>query len=108
MLIGRQQSYAETIMSIAYLQAAFRCTCQSSRPRARLQLEGFIKVMLAIGINLNFPDLAGKKAFRLPAQQARFLGFVVDESQQCFFLPEEKSQDRSLRSMLQTFSAALR
>ncbi|KAL0026206.1 hypothetical protein WJX77_002194 [Trebouxia sp. C0004] len=36
---------------------------------------------------LNFVDLAGKKAFRLPAQRAqraRFLGFLVGESQQCW------------------------
>ena len=69
-----------------------RCACESSRPRARLQSEGLIKVLLAIGTVLNTPDPAGTKALWLPAQQARFLGFTVDAAQQRFLLPEDKKQ----------------
>ena len=58
-----------------------------------LQSEGLIKVLLAIGTVLNTPDPSGKKALWLPAQQARFLGFIVHSAQQRFILPEEKKLD---------------
>lgn len=71
--------------------------------RASLQSEGVIKAVLAVATILNIPSLTGKRALWLPAQRARFLGFLLDESQQCFLLPEEQSHDRSL---LQTCSAS--
>ena len=49
-------------------------------------------MLLAIGTVLNTPDPAGKKALWLPAQQARFLGFIIDAAQQRFLLPEERKQ----------------
>ena len=49
-------------------------------------------MLLGIGTVLNTPDPAGKKALWLPAEQARFLGFIVDAAEQRFLLPEDKKQ----------------
>ena len=70
-----------------------RAACESSRPRARLQLEGLNKVLIAIGPILSAPDKDGRKAQWLPSRQCRFLGFVIDAESQRFVLPEEKKQD---------------
>lgn len=59
----------------------YRRTAETLRPRARLQSEGLIKVMLAIGTVLNVPDPSGKKALWIPTQQATFLGFIVDSAE---------------------------
>lgn len=70
-----------------------RLAAESSRPRARLQSEAFIKLMVGIGFVLNTPDPAGQKAVWLPEPRVRFLGMIVDAAGQKFVLPEDKRQD---------------
>ncbi len=52
---GKKRTNAETITSIGYVHEAFRCTCASSGPRAKLQSEGMTKFMLAIGPIIKCP-----------------------------------------------------
>ena len=75
-----------------------RAACESTRPRARLQLEGLNKILWAVGTTLNVPDEAGRKAQWLPSRQCRFLGFVIDAEQGRFLLPEEKKSVMSMEA----------
>ena len=82
-----------------------RAAIESSRPRARLLLEGLNSILVGLGTTLNWPDEEGKKAQWLPRTKCRFLGFGVDTVRQCFFLPEEKRMDLSReadKSLMQT------
>ena len=59
-----------------------RAAVESSKPRAKLQLQGLKSILVALSTTLNWPDDEGKKFQWLPKRQVRFLGFGVDSVRQ--------------------------